>query len=528
MPRERTVRLETDGDLLAARALVTAVFDAAEASPAHTALALSTVTEWVAAGGAGTLAIRLADGVGDLAAQPGLVCTLRGSDGTTDTTTTILEGTADSVCRAVSEVLADPPTAGSAADELARQGRQLVAALAELAARGQDLAHLGSELAETNRGVVALYGELDERGGRLRAASDAKSRFLASVSHELRSPLNSIAALTALLLDDDSEPLSSTQGTQVRLVQQSAAQLLTLVNGLLDLAKAESGEVQPDWQPVDLNVIFADLRSTLRPVTPPSVELVLDVAVDRPVSADPLLLVQALRNLITNALKFTERGSVRVAAEVDGSTARFSVTDTGVGIAPEHQGLVFEEFFQVPGPLQVGQHGTGLGLPYTRRVLEAMGSALHLTSEPGLGTTFSFALPLAASDTAAGGVFGTVLVVDDEAHYRTLLRSLLGTRAGTVVEATDGSTAAAELARLRPDLVLLDLRMPGGGGEALLRRLADDPALSTIPVVIVTSVRPADLEWAPLVSRHAVLDKADLSAPALQTAINQAVAAVAP
>ncbi|MFI9527389.1 ATP-binding protein [Micromonospora rosaria] len=300
---------------------------------------------------------------------------------------------------------------GDALDELATQNQQLIAALDEVRSQRDELAvlneelqetnqgvmalynQLTEELEETNRGVVALYAELDEKSAQLRAASESKSRFLANVSHELRAPVTAIIGLGRLLADEGSDPLTAEQTRQVEWIRSSAADLLTLVNELLDLAKAESGRIEPAWAEVDLRAVFGQLRGTLRALaTPSEVALVVEEPPHPAViRSDEVLLAQVLRNLLHNALKFTERGEVRMRAKRREDRWELSVTDTGMGIAPELHERIFEEFYQVPGRTRVG--GTGLGLPYARRLVTLLGGTLELCSEPGRGSRFTVVLP---------------------------------------------------------------------------------------------------------------------------------------
>ncbi|ASW57353.1 sensor histidine kinase [Plantactinospora sp. KBS50] len=306
---------------------------------------------------------------------------------------------------------------GTPLEELALQNEQLVAALDEVRRQRDELTVLNRELRETNhgvmalytqlseeleatnQGVVALYAELDEKSAQLRAASEAKSRFLANVSHELRAPVTAIMGLGRLLADSSSDPLTSEQGRQVELVRGSAADLLALVNELLDLAKAESGRLEANWAEVDLRVVFGQLRGTLRVLaTRPEVELVVEEPPQPAViRSDEVLLAQVLRNLLHNGLKFTERGEVRMRAERLADRWRLSVADTGPGIPSELHGRIFEEFYQVPGRSTAG---TGLGLPYAKRLVTLLGGTLELTSGPGRGSTFVVTLPVSAPPPA--------------------------------------------------------------------------------------------------------------------------------
>jgi signal transduction histidine kinase len=301
---------------------------------------------------------------------------------------------------------------GTPLDELSVQNQQLIAALDEVRRQRDDLARLNAELEETNRGVmalyhqlsaeleetnrgvVALYAELDDKSVQLRAASEAKTRFLANVSHELRAPVTAIIGLGRLLADASSDALTEEQGRQVELIRSSATDLLSLVNDLLDLAKAEAGRIEPNWADVDLKAVFGQLRGTLRPlVTRPEVELIIEEPALPALRSDEVLLAQILRNLLTNALKFTAAGSVRLSVRPVGDDIEFVVADTGAGIPPELHERIFEEFYQVPGSTALNGKGTGLGLPYARRLAGLLGGALRVESAVGEGSTFTVRLP---------------------------------------------------------------------------------------------------------------------------------------
>lgn len=256
---------------------------------------------------------------------------------------------------------------------------------------------LRAELEETNRGVLALYAELDAQAEQLRQATELKSRFLAYMSHEFRTPINSIRSITRLLLDRVDGPLTEEQERQVTFVQQNATEFAEMVDDLLDLAKVEAGrvEISPAWfEMVDL---FSALRGMFKPVlTNPAVNLVFEEPHDVPkLYTDDRKLSQILRNFISNALKFTPKGEVRVGAKFEGdSMVTFSVADTGIGIAPEFHASIFEDFSQVQSPLQKRLRGTGLGLSLSKKLAELLGGSVTLHSEPGKGSVFSVTLPV--------------------------------------------------------------------------------------------------------------------------------------
>jgi len=271
---------------------------------------------------------------------------------------------------------------------------QLEAALADHA---QQVQALQLELDETNRGVVALYAELDNQAQQLQRATDLKSRFLAYMSHEFRTPISAIRSLSRLLLDHTDGPLTAEQETQVRFIESTAREFAEMVDDLLDLAKVEAGrvEISPAWfEMVDL---FSALRGMFRPVlTNPDVSLVFE----EPLQAwrlytDDKKLSQILRNFISNALKFTTRGEVRVSAQANpDGTITFAVADTGIGIDPQFHAAIFQDFIQVDSPIQKRLRGTGLGLSLSRQLAELLGGTVGLQSALGSGSTFFVTIPL--------------------------------------------------------------------------------------------------------------------------------------
>jgi signal transduction histidine kinase len=268
----------------------------------------------------------------------------------------------------------------------------------ELAAARRELDALRVELDETNRGVLALYAELDAQADEVRKATELKSRFLAYMSHEFRTPIGSIRSVVRLLLDRIDGPLTEEQEKQVRFIEQNAREFAEMVDDLLDLAKVEAGrvDISPAWfEMVDL---FSALRGMFKPVlTNPEVHLVFEeppAAIPR-LFTDDRKLSQILRNFISNALKFTPRGEVKVTAVPDGDgKITFTVADTGVGIAPEYHQTLFEDFSQVRSPLQRKLTGTGLGLSLSKKLANLLGGTIGFESEPGKGSSFFVTIPV--------------------------------------------------------------------------------------------------------------------------------------
>ncbi|HHJ1300472.1 ATP-binding protein [Pseudomonas sp. P1B16] len=263
---------------------------------------------------------------------------------------------------------------------------------------------LRAELEETNQGVLALYAELDTQAEQLRQASDLKSRFLSYMSHEFRTPLGSILSITSLLADEVDGPLSKEQQLQVAFVSIATRELSDMVDDLLDLAKIEAGRItiSPAW--FDMLDLFAALRGMFRPIVDTgSVDLIFEEPEGLPrIYTDDKKLAQILRNYIANALKFTTRGEVRVSAQLLGSDQiRFAVTDTGIGIAAELLGGLFEDFAQIDSPLQKRLRGTGLGLSLCKRFAALLGGEVGVESVPGAGSTFFVIIPLALAQEGA-------------------------------------------------------------------------------------------------------------------------------
>ncbi|MGW0804565.1 ATP-binding response regulator [Nonomuraea sp. NPDC002799] len=385
----------------------------------------------------------------------------------------------------------------TALDELREQNRELAETLEDVLRLNAELQEtntgvmamynqLSAELEETNRGVVALYAELDAKSSQLRETTEARNRFWATVSHELRTPLNSVIGLVRLLMGPGGDPLTEEQSHQVRLIGSSTGTLLELVGELLDMAKAESGRLDPQPAPVDLPRMADHLHVTMRPTSERvGVTLRHEVAPElAEIFVDEEMLLRILRNLLSNALKFTRSGEVFLRAVHDeaGGEVVISVTDTGIGITAENLKHVFEDFFQVPGQLQVESRGTGLGLPYARRLAEALGGTLELSSTYGEGTTATLRLPHYGGPPE----LGRVLIADDDEVFRAAARRMLHGFAAQVDEAADGGEALELMTADLPDAILVDLLMPRVDGSVLLQRMSEDDALARIPVVMVT------------------------------------------
>ncbi|HEU4623505.1 MAG TPA: ATP-binding protein [Steroidobacteraceae bacterium] len=429
----------------------------------------------------------------------------------------------------VQELTTKPPV--GAHEELQQQNQELLRALSELRERQEELMHLNRELEDTNRGVVALYAELDEKADHLRRADEMKSKFLSNMSHEFRTPLNSIRALSKILLDQLDGPLTAEQDKQVRFIAKAADDLTELVNDLLDLAKIEAGKIEV--RPVEFEVanLFSALRGMLRPLlVSDDVKLVFE---DPPASLvmynDEGKVSQILRNFISNAIKFTERGEVRVTAtpSADGRRVVLSVTDTGIGIREEDQAGIFEEFTQVANPLQGRVKGTGLGLPLCRRLARLMHGEVDVESRFGVGSTFTATLPLYYDDRVSAATVTSpleveldpalvpVLIVEDEPETQFIYAKLLKNTRYQPLAARTLREAREIMSRVRPRCVILDVLLRGEDSWRWLNELKTNPETASVPVLMATKVEDerkalalgADSYFVKPLSRVALLDR---------------------
>jgi signal transduction histidine kinase/CheY-like chemotaxis protein len=346
--------------------------------------------------------------------------------------------------------------------------------------------------------------ELEDANEKLKELDRMKSEFLNTVSHELRTPLTAIKAFAEILLDNAGEDLE-TQNEFLGIINKEADRLTRLINNLLDLSRIEAGRMNWHFEPCDLEEIVSTAVDTLKlSAVKKEVEFVVSHQGDGlPVHCDYDKMVQVITNLVGNALKFTPSGGrVTMLTRRSQGRAEVVVSDTGLGIAPEFHAKIFEKFGQVDTSETREIKGSGLGLPIARSIVEAHRGTLTVESEAGEGASFTVQLPLfgvelskrseAISNVVKPLVLpanGTVMIVDDEPSIRRFLRHLLEQEGYDVLEAGSGGEALSRCPREKPDLVLLDLRLPDMTGFEILGRLKKDPETSAIPVIILSIVQ---------------------------------------
>lgn len=414
-------------------------------------------------------------------------------------------------------------------EEIQRQNQELLRTMEELRNREEQLIYLNRELEDTNRGVVALYAELDEKADFLQRANELKTRFLSNMSHEFRTPLNSIISLSRILLERMDGDLTTEQDKQVRFIQKGAESLLNLVNDLLDLAKVEAGKTVVHPSQFEVSNLFATLRGMLRPLLAhnSSVALVLEEPVGIPtLYTDEGKVAQILRNFISNGLKYTEQGEVRVTAIMTGHTVTFSVADTGIGIASQDQERIFEEFIQIESKLAKKVKGTGLGLPLSRKLAELLGGSVWVNSELGKGSTFFASIPLFFPDSAEASSMSQptwqidpsrqpILVVEDNPQTIFTYEKYFYSSNYQMISARTLSLAKQALKVHKPVAIILDILLEGENSWAFLAETKSNEATRKIPIIVSTVVdnekqataRGADAFLIKPVDRLLLLDK---------------------
>lgn len=422
-------------------------------------------------------------------------------------------------------------------EELEEQGRALRESQVRLEQQQVELEQNNSQLEEQARALENQREDLERAGAtlQLRAreleqASQYKSDFLANMSHELRTPLNSLLILSKLLGDNPQGNLSDEQVKYAQTIESSGNDLLTLINDILDLSKIEAGhiEIRPDT--VSLQRLTADIRQLFEPVAQArglEFQIALDDDCPKAIETDRLRLEQILKNLLSNAFKFTERGSVRLAVspQPDGRIA-FAVKDTGIGISPDQQQGIFEAFHQADGTISRRFGGTGLGLSISRELARLLGGKITLQSKVGEGSSFALDIPLTydpatvaarveqvperppvspASHTPAPPIpapsrwaieddrealdegHRLLLVIEDDPAFASIVCDLSREMGFKCIVAGTAAEAIKLAKEFRPSAVVLDLGLPDQSGLIVLDRLKHDDGTRHIPIHVVSA-----------------------------------------
>ncbi len=336
--------------------------------------------------------------------------------------------------------------------------------------------HLAEEKIRSANQQLELRNREVERANRL------KSEFLASMSHELRTPLHTIIGFTELLAEELEGPLNDRQKRFVKHVHQDSHHLLALINDILDLSKIEAGRMELRLESFDAAGVLQDVLAGIRTLADAK-QIRIDnrVAGQIGIVADRVRFREILNNLLSNAVKFTpEGGDIWVEAGFEDDMALFAVSDSGIGIAPEDQDAIFETFRQVGSTTRGVREGTGLGLAIVRRLVEMHGGSIRVESEIDKGSRFQFTMPSSPAKEPL------ILVIEDEPSAQELLTTYLQPSHYRTETAGAAAEGLAKARLLRPDLITLDLLLPGRTGWQILRDLKQMPETRDIPVLVIS------------------------------------------
>jgi signal transduction histidine kinase/CheY-like chemotaxis protein len=368
-------------------------------------------------------------------------------------------------------------------------------ALVQIIANQAAISIDNARLYEAQKGQLAEIAsqkrELEVANAQIREISRLKSEFLANMSHELRTPLNAILGFSEILKDNLAGELTVEQRQEcLENIHTSGRHLLELVNDVLDLSKIEAGRMELAYDRFRVANAFREVHNVIKSLSERrELTLTEDIMPEElEVRADKSKFKQVMYNLLSNAIKFTPRGGrVWVRSRQIGGDLVVEVGDTGIGIAPEHQELVFSEFYQIDNPSTRTTQGTGLGLSLTRRLIQLHGGSIVVESAPGQGSVFTFRVPLDGVEHANGATHNRILLIEDNPSNRELTMMVLNGNGFHVDLAEDGEEGLQKVRANLYDLVLMDVRLPGMDGLTLTRMLKSDPKTAAIPVVTLSA-----------------------------------------
>lgn len=397
-------------------------------------------------------------------------------------------------------------------DELLQQTQVLQASEEELRVQEEELKQINAELEEKNDALESAREVMSMKAAELEQSGKYKSEFLANMSHELRTPLNSVLILANLLRDNKDKNLTAKQVEYAKIISNSGSDLLNLINDILDLSKIEAGKIELNIEQMPVDAISNSMHQMFFALAEEkkiafSIHKELDVTAT--ITTDRQRMEQILKNLLSNAFKFTgEQGSISLSIRNDvAGNVVFDVTDTGIGIDPAKQEMIFEAFKQADGNTNRKYGGTGLGLSISRELARILGGTIQVKSKPGEGSTFALHVPVQVSGPALpaapteqplrmpatsslpdDGREKTILIVEDDTNFASILRDFAEERSYHTIMAANGKEGLDMARQHKPDAIILDLQMPVMDGWEVLKHLKNDAALSKIPVHVISAM----------------------------------------
>ena len=386
------------------------------------------------------------------------------------------------------------------AEQLSRTNEALEAQTEELQDQTEEMQDQADELHRTSEELQEQNIELETQRQQVDAASKLKSEFLSNMSHELRTPLNSIMALSRVLIMQAKDKLTTDENKYLEIVERNGKRLLALINDILDLSKIEAGKMEVDLRFISLSVLLKNIGDSLLPIVQEKgLKFNLNIDEDLPkIETDESKLHQVLQNVISNAVKFTEEGSVSINVNRISENVIIEIVDTGIGIPEKSLPHIFEEFRQVDGSTSRQFEGTGLGLTIASKMLKILGGEVEVSSKLNEGSTFTITLPVNWSQelqqpvesipkpifSKTGGQ--TMLIVDDDPEFIKTISGFLSYAGYKTIGATSGPEAIALAEKHQPFAITLDILMPGMDGWEVLEKLKEKEKTKDIPVIMIS------------------------------------------
>lgn len=410
--------------------------------------------------------------------------------------------------------------------QLSSANQQLDAANQQLQAHEQQLEGINQQLSSANQQLDTANQQLQEHEKELQkakesaeTANNAKSRFLANMSHEIRTPMNAIIGVSKTLAQRDAENLTDKQRQGLEIIYRSGQRLLLTINDILDLSKIESGKMEVNLKPFSIDALLANIRSMVKTLCSSSeIEFIIQKSdsVPNTIISDAQKLHQIVTNIISNAIKFTDKGQIVLKLYVEQNRLHFEVSDTGIGINKADIDRIFEEFTQLDSSTTRKHPGTGLGLAICKKIVELLNGRIKAKSRPGKGTTIEFSVPIKSrqplpcsdidedlqqktqsikaayypSDEThiieTSQVLPKILIAEDDKFGRAAIRMMLEHRY-QLIFAKDGKEVVEKYFDVSPDVVLMDIMMPVMDGYQALDRIVRKRANQTVPIIAITA-----------------------------------------